>query len=372
MSNIEVRFFQAGKEFADEIRKSIQESKETCIAVAFVKEDGFNEIDESLTKALSKRYKIKFIIGASTDLGITDYSVLSRLLKLKRKYKRFLVKRYNNAGFHPKLFIFRNENDVKIIIGSSNLTGGGVEKNVEANLILKTEPNNDLYQTIITEFNKWFDGAGKLTDKFLHYYRKKLKQYTQLRRKNTNSLKDNYRTPLPKEEEKYRVDAGPVFWKIAPGRAGWQWKLWKEQIVKGIGIIAIGWEDLDVIMSYDEERAIKEIKNYYGRGVNARYIYKQGKFFYRDMKEGDIVVAYSRGTIFGIGKIIEREPYYQEINNWETKPFPNRRKVEWLLIDKPIKSPKKYAKVLSTYDTIHLIKDEATINYIRRLIEKSI
>jgi len=365
-----VRFLQAGQEFVNEIRKSILEYKKIRIAVAFVKEDGYSEIAESLKKALSNGCEIEFIVGASTELGITDSGVLDRLLELKKKYKkRFLVKFYNNAGFHPKLFIFRKKDAVKIIIGSSNLTGGGVRNNVEANVIIKTTQKHNIFKTVMNEFNNWFKRAKKLTKNFTVHYTSLSKQHTRLRRKLDKRPQNKYSTPLPKSKAKYRIDEKAVFWKVAPGLAGWQWKLWRQEIVDSIGIVAIGWDYLNEIMHLSEEEAIEQIKER-DPNVKPRYVYQQGKLFYFEMKEGDIVVAYSRGIIFGIGKIIGEKPYYEKMRNWNKQPYPIRRRVKWLWIDKARKPPKNIANVLSTYDTIHLIEDKDAIDYIKRLIRR--
>jgi HKD family nuclease len=367
-SDVRVRFLQAGQGFVNEIRKSILEYKEIQIAVAFVKEDGLNEIFESLKTALSHEREIKFIVGASSDLGITDSGVLERLLKLKNKHDGFLVRFYNNPGFHPKLFIFRKGKSVKIIVGSSNLTGGGVEKNVEANLVIETTQNHKIYQTIISEFDNWYDVADELDDDFVKYYKRRCNGFSRRSRTGTKTSTDKYRTPLPTSASEYRIPVETVFWKIAPGPRGEQWELWEREIDNGIGIIAIGWEDLNKIVSLNRARAIQEINKIW-RDANPTYIYKQGKFFYHVMKEKDVVVAYSRRTIFGIGELIG-EAFYEAIDDWDKEPYPNRWRVKWLWLGEPRKPPKKIANVLSTYDTIHRIEDKDTINYIKRLIRR--
>jgi HKD family nuclease len=369
-SDIRVRFLQAGQEFVNEIRKSILEYKKIRIAVAFVKEDAYSEIAESLRKALSNGCEIEFIVGASTELGITDSGVLGRLLELKEKYKdkRFLVNFYNNAGFHPKLFIFRKKDAVKIIIGSSNLTGGGVRNNVEANVIIETTPKHNMFKTVMNEFENWFKSADELNKNFAVHYANLSKQYTRLWGKLARRPQNKYSTPLPKSKAKYRINEKAVFWKVAPGLAGQQWRLWRQEIVDSLGIVAIGWDYLNEMMHLSEKEAIKQVKDRDPK-VKPRYVYQQGKLFYYEMKEGDIIVAYSRRRIFGIGKIIGEKPYYEKMRNSNKQPYPIRRRVKWLWIDKARKPPKNIADVLSTYDTIHRIEDNGTINYIKDLIK---
>jgi len=330
MSDKPCEFFQAGQNLIDEINDLLIRANETNIAVAFVKKDGFEKIRDSLEEVLKQKRVVKIIIGASTDFMITDSDVLKELLQLKRKYRTLSVKFYNSVRFHPKLFIFKMNGETNIIIGSSNLTGGGTKNNIEANVLLKNSSEDVFARSVVGSFNIWFDGGEKLTAKIVHYYEKSKGE----REKLNNKIKK--KSPISETPIPARLRMEINYWKVAPGPRGWQWPLWCQEIINGKGKIAIGW----------------------GKGT------KQGKIFYDEMKKGDIVVAYSRGIVFGIAKIIS-DAYSKRVKSLE--PFHNLRDVEWIkLVEK--RPPEKYIKILGTYDTVHLIEDEDTIYYINSLI----
>jgi HKD family nuclease len=247
---VEVRILDAG-ELVHEIKECIAESEIIRIAVAFCKRKGFEEINESLKKALEDRKIIKFIVGMSSDYGITDPYVLDQLLKIKKVFRNnFSVRYYDNPGFHPKLFIFDSVKRVRIIVGSSNLTGGGLHNNIEANIMLDTTKKQKIVKSITKKFDYWFENAYRLKcDKVSKY--KKLFRRFKLPQKLQKRIRQE-RTPLPKPEGKtgeIHISERSSFWKVAPGERGTQWDLWEDEIENEVGIIAIGWEGLNCFVA---------------------------------------------------------------------------------------------------------------------------
>ena len=51
--------------------------------------------------------------------------------------------------YHPKLYLLKGDEDATCIIGSSNLTEGGLKKNVEVNAIIEGTTTMRSYQTLI-------------------------------------------------------------------------------------------------------------------------------------------------------------------------------------------------------------------------------
>ena len=56
--------------------------------------------------------------------------------------------------YHPKLYLFNNEKKVKFIIGSSNLTEGGLKKNIEANVVIETSIDDDIISDAYDTYNR--------------------------------------------------------------------------------------------------------------------------------------------------------------------------------------------------------------------------
>ena len=95
------------------------------------------------------------------------------------------------------------------------------------------------------------------------------------------------------------------YWKISPGRGGKYWNVFKE-----LGRIEIYWQgvgDLDRFSSWGAiEDFIRRRKGTPGSGwetAKVEYSCDQIWWFSHTMQVGDIVFAYSRKTILGIGRI---------------------------------------------------------------------
>ncbi|MFH1051968.1 MAG: phospholipase D-like domain-containing protein [bacterium] len=136
---------------ADVLKSEFLESKNVKIAVAFLRKTGIDKIQKALDYALSKNdANIEFIVGL--DFKTTDHQALIALNEIKSNYKGFNYycfgdKRdnYNDLIFHPKIYLFDNQDQKNpqytSIIGSSNLTGGGLSSNFEVNSIFReSEP----------------------------------------------------------------------------------------------------------------------------------------------------------------------------------------------------------------------------------------
>lgn len=148
---------------ADVLKSELLESKDVKIAVAFLRKTGIEKIQNALDYALTKNFaNIEFIVGL--DFKTTDYQALVSLNEIKTAYKGFSYycfgdKRdnFNDLVFHPKIYLFDNLNkkDPKYtsIIGSSNLTGGGLSGNFEVNSIFR-ETDPKYYSQLMAIYNE--------------------------------------------------------------------------------------------------------------------------------------------------------------------------------------------------------------------------
>ena len=110
-----------------------------CI-VAFAKMSGFNMISEELHAALKrKKFEARFVVGL--DFYQTEPILLNKLFTLSKKYNLSLFISNSKDGiFHPKVYAFQNSSNLSyVVIGSANLTGGGLLKNNEASTLIKSK-----------------------------------------------------------------------------------------------------------------------------------------------------------------------------------------------------------------------------------------
>lgn len=118
------------------------ESRVAKIAVAFAKYSGYQIIEQPLQECLDKDGEIEFLVGL--DFHTTDAQTLRVFQSLSRSYSNFKFYCYsdpsdNAAVYHPKLYLFETSSSLRGIVGSSNLTKGGLSSNIEVNVLLDLE-----------------------------------------------------------------------------------------------------------------------------------------------------------------------------------------------------------------------------------------
>lgn len=143
--------------FVDVLNEAILNANSLRFAVAFAKYSGFQLIKTSLDDFISKSGKAIFLIGL--DFNSTDPIVLRELLSYQEKTKSFEFLCYRGSGisevstYHPKLYLFNwGKNQQTAIVGSSNLTRGGLQSNVEANLLISSDTESEVFSDLSDTF----------------------------------------------------------------------------------------------------------------------------------------------------------------------------------------------------------------------------
>lgn len=101
--------------------------------IAFARQSGIAHINESLTR-FAARAAVDVIVGI--DLGGTTHEALKYLCDLPNARVRVATFGRAEVVFHPKVYIFDGPAGWATVIGSSNLTGGGLHSNAEASLLV--------------------------------------------------------------------------------------------------------------------------------------------------------------------------------------------------------------------------------------------
>lgn len=101
------------------------------VSVAFVNEGGVEHIEEAL-KPHAKQTRV--FAGVRNE--ISSYQGLSRLYGLIGSGLHTVDTASRLLVFHPKFFIVRGDKRARMIIGSANLTLGGLNNNIEASLLV--------------------------------------------------------------------------------------------------------------------------------------------------------------------------------------------------------------------------------------------
>ena len=121
-------------------------------SLAFARENGVDRIKDNLRSVADKS---KVFIGIRN--GITSAQSILSLLKIG--IKPYVVDTVSNSKmFHPKIYAAYSETRAFVILGSANLTVGGLNQNIEASSFIKLDrsqqPDDDYLQKLVTTITR--------------------------------------------------------------------------------------------------------------------------------------------------------------------------------------------------------------------------
>lgn len=131
------------------------------IAVAWVRASGMAYLSERLTNFLQHGGRLSVVVGI--DLHNTTREGLQALLDLEQFGHCETYVYHNEAGsvFHPKLYLFRNEEEARLIVGSNNITESGLYVNVEAGLQVDTDVGATVIAQALDALSSWKDTESR-------------------------------------------------------------------------------------------------------------------------------------------------------------------------------------------------------------------
>ena len=122
------------------------------ISVAFMTHGGLSLVRESLARVADRT-----IILAGIRNGITSAQGLQ--LAVEMGCSIYAVDTgTRTAIFHPKIYFSYNRNEAQIIVGSANLTIGGLNSNIEASICLAIDRSDAHGATLVNDTIGKFDG----------------------------------------------------------------------------------------------------------------------------------------------------------------------------------------------------------------------
>jgi len=143
--------------------------------VAFVKQSGTQHLVETIEKWVAEGNKVKFIVG--TDHRGTSKEGLEDLMRMIGRRGEVWVSGVAEAHitFHPKVYLFEGDAQALALIGSHNLTQGGLFTNDEAAAIqrldLSVKEDRETLRSLKEAITNWSDpatgNARKLTKRVL-------------------------------------------------------------------------------------------------------------------------------------------------------------------------------------------------------------
>src|ERR1700682_2682736 len=129
---------------------TISKLRAALLSVAYVKESGVEEIESELGANASRT-----TVFAGIRNDITSYQGLARLHRIGGLKLYTVDTGSRHVVFHPKVYLARGKTAAKIIVGSANLTLGGLNNNIEGGVVLAFDEadlrDGALFSTIESE-----------------------------------------------------------------------------------------------------------------------------------------------------------------------------------------------------------------------------
>ena len=116
----------------------IERSSEIKMAVAFVSSSGLRKLQPTIESAIERGATFEFLIGL--DLLTSEPKAVQHLFDMSVQHDNLYLYCFASTQlasvYHPKLYLLRQDREATSIIGSSNLTEGGLSRNAEVNVVL--------------------------------------------------------------------------------------------------------------------------------------------------------------------------------------------------------------------------------------------
>ncbi len=135
---------------------AIEMSEETRIAVAFMSKKGLDAIHGAIDSSLKKGGYAEFLVGL--DLSETEPEALSFINQQRKREENIRLYCYADlapaAIYHPKMYLSSAGLQTVAVVGSSNLTLGGLKNNVEVNAVMEVSADEEILADLHNAYNR--------------------------------------------------------------------------------------------------------------------------------------------------------------------------------------------------------------------------
>ena len=122
----------------------VADIQRVVLSVAFVSESGVQQIEAKL-----KGHGAQLRVFAGIRNDITSHQGLARLHSIPGSTLYVVDTGARNVLFHPKLYLVRGKARARLVIGSANLTLGGLNNNIEAGMMLDFDLDDDADTAVV-------------------------------------------------------------------------------------------------------------------------------------------------------------------------------------------------------------------------------
>lgn len=133
------------------------------IAVAFAKNSGVLRIKDALERFRKRGGKVNAYVGV--DLGGTSYEALTALLRHTDSLN--VVHTEKGQTFHAKIYQFVGKDKGLVVVGSHNLTGGGLWTNFESSVLISVGGPSANEGELLSGLKDYLGELSSLKDSFM-------------------------------------------------------------------------------------------------------------------------------------------------------------------------------------------------------------
>ena len=173
----------SGQKVLSVIEKELKGCDDLFISVAFITMGGIAPLLGTLKDLERKGTKGRII---TTDyLMFSDPRALDKLASLNNIDLRVFKTGENGVGFHTKGYMFHNDGNLCVIVGSSNLTQDAITKNHEWNTRIVSTSEGQYARDIEREFNNLWDSSicySDYRDEYVDIYNRNEQDRAELKR----------------------------------------------------------------------------------------------------------------------------------------------------------------------------------------------
>lgn len=153
-NSVQLLLNKSGRYHRQVINKLLGQAESFVCLVAFAKTSATDDLVAPLRKALKRGMTAE--VGVGLDFCLTQPKVLRELLVLAEEKGLCLYLSAPGRTFHPKIYGFRSAAGSSVIVGSANLTAGGMRDNHEAS-VLTTDTSGHLMAAVANYFDELVD-----------------------------------------------------------------------------------------------------------------------------------------------------------------------------------------------------------------------
>jgi SNF2 family DNA or RNA helicase len=141
----------------DKLNSMLEDAEDLDIATGYFQISGWQTFSEQVEKLIKSGGKVRLLIGNVSKEYLTPQTAnfLLRLIKNPQIEARTLKPRL----LHAKLFLAKGKDKLKLLLGSSNVTFGGMESNIELNTYEILEINSTKAKCLIEWYEKLWQSA---------------------------------------------------------------------------------------------------------------------------------------------------------------------------------------------------------------------